>query len=542
MLGFSCVSDETREPQAGQSRNQQSSTVTADDSDWSETESSKPDGIVFQSDSAITVPLDENCTEYDCFSIFFDHDMMKKIRLETNRYAASRIATLRREGKLKRKSLWQRWTTVKLSDMYKFFAIVLHMSILKLPDISDYWSTDIFLATRFSKKLLSRDRFKGILFMLHLNDNANYVKRGQDGHDPIFKIRPFFDFFVKKCSESFRPFANLTIDEGICPFRGRVGFRIYMKNKPNKYGLKLYLLCDAATGFVLNCEIYTGSIGNKDNSVKGVVERLCTNYFGKGHCIFMDRFYTSPALLNFLWEKKTLAVGTVMKNRKGLPSVFKTKKLKKGEVIFRRKAHLLASKWKATRDVYSLSTKHAATTSSVQVRSRGGPTDVIKPDMITDYNMNKVGVDRADQLYSYYPFQRKTIKWWKKLFFHMFTMATINGYVLFKERTNKNISLRNFIKSVATKLAEMGGGLSEPRPRPPLMNVDRTVARHFATYVPPTANKTNATRYCKVCSDRGLKESGKRKRKESRFWCKDCEVGLCFPQCFIDYHTLTNYA
>lgn len=208
----------------------------------------------------------------------------------------------------------------------------------------------------------------------------------------------FLTFFCQKYNESFQPYANLTVDEGICPFRGRVGFRIYMKNKPNKYGIKLYILCDAATGYVLNCDVYTGAVGNKDNSIQGIFERLCGNYFGKGHCIFMDRFYTSPALLNFLWGKKTLGVGTVMKNRRGLPSIFKTKKLKKGEVLFRRKAHLLACKWKSTRDVYCLSTKHAATTSPIQVRARGGPVEVVKPDLIIDYNLNKVGVDRADQL------------------------------------------------------------------------------------------------------------------------------------------------
>lgn len=315
-----------------------------------------------------------------------------------------------------------------------------------------------------------------------------------------------------------------------------------MKNKPNRYGLKLYVLCDAATGYVLNFEVYSGKNGDTDNTIRAIFERLCSEYFGKGHCIYMDRFYTSPALLDFLWENKTLGVGTVMKNRKGLPSVFKNKKLKKGDMIFRRKAHILACKWKSKRDVYALSSKHRATTSTAYTRAKGGAlNETTKPDIIMDYNLNKVGVDRADQLYSYYPFERKTIKWWKKLFFHMFTMALVNGYLLFKEHTNKNITELTFIRAVAKKFIEKAGGLSEPRLRPPTTSIDRTVARHFATFVPATANKTNATRCCKVCSDRGLKESGKRKRKESRYWCQDCEVGLCFPQCFIDYHTRVNY-
>ncbi|KAJ8877203.1 hypothetical protein PR048_021657 [Dryococelus australis] len=135
------------------------------------------------------------------------------------------------------------------------FAIVLHMCVLKLPDINDYWMTDTFLTTRFARKLLSRDRFKGILYMLHINDNAHYVKRD-------------------KCTKSFKPYANLTVDEGICPFRGRVSFRIYVKNKPNKYGMKLYILFDAVTGYVLNYDIYKAAASNVDNSIQGIFERL----------------------------------------------------------------------------------------------------------------------------------------------------------------------------------------------------------------------------------------------------------------------------
>ena len=35
----------------------------------------------------------------------------------------------------------------------------------------------------------------------------------------------------------------------------------------------------------------------------------------------MDRYYTGPLVFDYLWQNKTLAVGTVMKRRKGLPGV-----------------------------------------------------------------------------------------------------------------------------------------------------------------------------------------------------------------------------
>ena len=43
--------------------------------------------------------------------------------------------------------------------------------------------------------------------------------------------------------------------------------------------------------------------------------------------------------------------------------------------------------------------------------------------------------------------------------------------------------------------------------------------------------KSNATRRCVVCKKHGT-------RKESRYECLRCDVGLCAAPCFGAYHTL----
>lgn len=78
-----------------------------------------------------------------------------------------------------------------------------------------------------------------------------------------------------------------------------------MKDKPEKYGIKLYSVTDAETGYILNTKIYTGnkSEDNQYNAVHDIVEHLYSVYFNKGYTIYryMDRFYTSPNLLDFLF-------------------------------------------------------------------------------------------------------------------------------------------------------------------------------------------------------------------------------------------------
>ena len=59
----------------------------------------------------------------------------------------------------------------------------------------------------------------------------------------------------------------------------------------------------------------------------------------------------------------------------------------------------------------------------VEVRNRKRKV-MIKPNIVRDYNAGMSGVDRSDQMLSYYSALRKTIRWPKKLALH-FIMHTV---------------------------------------------------------------------------------------------------------------------
>ena len=48
------------------------------------------------------------------------------------------------------------------------------------------------------------------------------------------------------------------MDEAMIPFKGRVGFKQYMKDKPTKWGIKVFVLADAMDGYVKAFQVYTG--------------------------------------------------------------------------------------------------------------------------------------------------------------------------------------------------------------------------------------------------------------------------------------------
>jgi hypothetical protein len=52
-----------------------------------------------------------------------------------------------------------------------------------------------------------------------------------------------------------------------------------------------------------------------------------------GHCMYMDRGFSSPKIFDHLWGCKTKAIGTVMSNRKEMPKQAFSGKLKKVKKI-----------------------------------------------------------------------------------------------------------------------------------------------------------------------------------------------------------------
>ena len=60
-----------------------------------------------------------------------------------------------------------------------------------------------------------------------------------------------------------------------------------------------------------------------------------------------------------------------------------------------------------------------------------------KPNIILNYIKYMGGVDRADQYASTYCFLRKSLKWWRKLFWGGMETCLINSYILYKLEKNK---------------------------------------------------------------------------------------------------------
>ena len=110
----------------------------------------------------------------------------------------------------------------------------------------------------FPLQIMKRDRFTLVLCLLHLNDSTQYKRKGEPGHDPLFKLRPILDPLICHFQMSCILSKEVSIDESMIGFKGRLGFIQYMPKKPTKWGLKAFVLVDAHTGYMYNWHLYTG--------------------------------------------------------------------------------------------------------------------------------------------------------------------------------------------------------------------------------------------------------------------------------------------
>ena len=99
---------------------------------------------------------------------------------------------------------------------------------------------------------MKRDRFTLILQFLHLNDNSLYIEKGEPGHYPLYKLRPFIQPLLANFQGNYILSKEISIDETMIVFKGRWSFIQYIPKKRTKWEIKAYVLVDASTGYMHN--------------------------------------------------------------------------------------------------------------------------------------------------------------------------------------------------------------------------------------------------------------------------------------------------
>ena len=150
---------------------------------------------------------------------------------------------------------------------------------------------------------MHRDRFEQIRSVLHFADPRD------NSSGSLCKLSSFLSSLQHSFCENYIPGEHIAIDEYLSLWKGRLHFRQFIPSKRERYGIKIYMLCESSTGYLWKFIIYTGAdtvypspgvvlpkpFDDYGNPSK-VVLSLLHGLYNKGYKVVLENFYNSPEL------------------------------------------------------------------------------------------------------------------------------------------------------------------------------------------------------------------------------------------------------
>ena len=442
----------------------------------------------------VYLPNNMDISALSLFELFFDEIVLKRLLDSTLEYAE-----LKQTEKCKRYRLFMR-QKLTVAELKAYLGALLHLGIHSVRNHRKAWSTARAQVLIRLRDLLTCQRFELIGTFLHV-----VTKREEEEvkHNRLCKLLPLVNHIKSKCFEFYQPIKELSVDERMVKSKARSHLIQYMRNKPIKWGFKVWVIADPS-GYMIDFDIYTGkdgSNGKGDHGVAyGVVMKLVAPFFFQGYQLYIDNFYTSRKLLDDLYLYGIYTTGTFRIDRRGVPldvkimkEILNGRKITRGTGYYYRPTiqdqqdqgqptesrataeppsyYLRAAEdvevmvevsndhnpspivytvWKDTCAVCVMSSAfpgHSENTVSIKkINSKTGTMDtcdITIPLVVQKYNKYMGGVDKSDQYLSYHNVLRKTVRYWKTLFYHMVDIAAVNAFILY----NYTASLRG-IKTI----------------------------------------------------------------------------------------------
>ena len=198
---------------------------------------------------------------------------------------------------------------VNKSDILAFIAVQFCRGVFcRGQSIEMLWNSKYGLPIVAS--LMSRDKFKLISKFLRFDDKSTRPTRSS--LDKFAPVRDVWTKFFENSKACYKPSRNLTIDEQLLPTKSRCPFTQYMPNKPDKFGIKSWVLSEVLTKYVLSGIPYLGAdVEKSSNDLQGehVVKKLLEPYFNKGYHATTDNFFTTYTVVHDLLKVKTTIIG-----------------------------------------------------------------------------------------------------------------------------------------------------------------------------------------------------------------------------------------
>lgn len=460
--------------------------------------------------------LHDTAAPLDVWKCIFTQDMADEVILHTNIKLRTLKAKYSRENKPELKDL----------DCVEFDAllgVLYYWSVFKSnhEDLESLFATD-GTGREIFRCIMSVKRLLILLACLRFDNPEDREQRKEK--DPAAAISWIFNELVKNSQLSYSLGELTCIDEMLVGFRGRCKFRIYMPNKPSKYGIKVMILSDARTSYFYNAYVYTGKdcdgklLPQEDKKFlkpTQAVLQLAQPIVHSNRNITADNWFSSIEVAEELRNRGLTYVGTLKKNKKEIPATFlPNRSRQEGSSIygFTKDITLLSHVPKKGKAVLLISTMHHAESTDIETG---------KPEIIALYNDTKSGVDTLDKKCANYSTNRRTNRWPLALFYAILNIAGVNSFVLHGcYAKNVEIPRSTFLKELAKELVQKHMERRMTNDRLP-RELRLSIARILKKEIEPVSPEKNAgkRRRCGLCP--------RSRDKKTKNMCDICEKPMC---------------
>ena len=415
---------------------------------------------------------------------------------------------------------------ISREDILAFIGIRMYMGLHKYPNIECYW-TDSILYKNIVNSIMNKTYFFLISKSLHFPE---YDKDEKDDKssvsnvkiDPRHKIKNYLEKLAQNFQKYYVLGKNVTIDESLLQYKGRNSMKFYIPMKPHKYGFKIHLLCDSDTHYLYNMLFDPGKNGKEfmnfeDNSslTESIVLRLLSCIKdNKQRNVFFDGWYSSISLMKKLTKMGYLNTTVLRNNSKELPEKIKLSGYDKAY-----NDGILIQKYEGRKTIL-FATNY----------------EVDKEELRNIYNIKNRGVDTFDQYLEISSIQRRTKKWYQKIFLFGIDASIINAKIVYELRSGKSLTTVKFKEKIIEHIFKMymdhckrNGKTYNSQTINNSIYHGTNISSKFGKFkhTHNVGHIINNKRPCKHCN------------KKTPYFCLECTVPL-HPECFTDYHNKKN--
>ncbi len=297
--------------------------------------------------------------------------------------------------------------------------------------------------------------------------------------------------FVENSQKCYVPEDSLTIDEQLFPTKSRCKFTQYMPNKPDRFGIKFWILAEVKSKCCLNVKPYTGKDDGRIESLgTHVVMSLMQPYFQRCYNVTVDNLFTSRDLAEKLQQKRTSLVGTVRQNRRELPPLPKLS-LHESRFYSNGSLTLVQYQTKQHKAVVLLSSLHKGALCQTTCKK--------KPESVLYYNKSKCGVDMLDSMCRQMSTKAASRRWTLAVFFNILDFAAINAWIIYTKKTGSAISRRQFLHTLSEELRQAAVSRNSICQSPAVGMIDSKLSKRVTCEVRVNCKRNRTTTLCEKC-------------------------------------------